>query len=78
MRLLAWNVGSTSRGPYGHVYGWEMTAVGPDETEVTNYCEWSNVPGRREPHFPIVPLAMLQKSVDNLAALVSRGAQPPG
>ena len=76
--LLEWNVGSSDRGPYGHVYGWEITAVGPGETEITNYCEWPNVPEKAREHFPIVPLAMLEKSVDNLAALVSRKAPPAG
>ena len=78
--LLEWNVGSRERGPYGHVYGWEITAVGPGETEVTNYCEWADIPEEARPYFPIVPLAMLEKSVENLAALVSRGprtAVPP-
>jgi Activator of Hsp90 ATPase homolog 1-like protein len=72
--LLEWNVGAYDRGPYGHVYGWEIEAVGPGETEVTNYCEWTNVPDKAREHFPIVPLAMLEKSVENLAALVSREA----
>ena len=36
---------------------------------VTNYCEWPDIPEFARPHFPIVPLAMLEKSVDNLAAL---------
>jgi uncharacterized protein YndB with AHSA1/START domain len=76
--LLEWNVGSSDRGPYGHVYGWEITAVNPGKTEITNYCEWSNVPEKAREHFPIVPLAMLEKSVDNLAALVSRESTPTG
>jgi uncharacterized protein YndB with AHSA1/START domain len=76
--LLEWNVGSSDRGPYGHVYGWEIIAVGPDETKITNYCEWPNVPEKAREHFPIVPLAMLEKSVENLAALVSRGSTPTG
>jgi uncharacterized protein YndB with AHSA1/START domain len=75
--LLEWNVGVPDRGPYGHVYGWEITAVGPGETEITNYCEWPNIPEKARPYFPIVPLAMLEKSVANLSALVSRGSQPP-
>lgn len=75
--LLEWNVGSYDRGPYGHVYGWEIAAVGPGETEVTNYCEWTNIPEKAREHFPIVPLAMLEKSVENLAALVSREVRPP-
>jgi uncharacterized protein YndB with AHSA1/START domain len=70
--LVEWNVGAHDRGPYGHVYGWEIREVAAGETEVTNYCEWSNVPEKARPHFPIVPLAMLQRSVENLAALVSR------
>jgi uncharacterized protein YndB with AHSA1/START domain len=73
--LVEWNVGAHDRGPYGHVYGWEITPVTARETEVTNYCEWTNVPEKARPHFPIVPLAMLEKSVENLAALVSRGAR---
>ena len=70
--LLEWNVGSSDRGPYGHVYGWEIIAVSPGQTEITNYCEWPNVPEKAREHFPIVPLTMLEKSVENLAALVSR------
>ena len=73
-QLLEWNVGLPDQGPFGHVYGWEMAAVGPTETRVTNYCEWPDIPEYARPHFPIVPLAMLEKSVDNLAALVSRGS----
>jgi hypothetical protein len=68
--LLEWNVGSAERGPYGHVYGWEMTSVGPDATEVTNYCDWSDVPEDVREHFPIVPATMMEKSVEKLAALV--------
>jgi uncharacterized protein YndB with AHSA1/START domain len=76
--LLEWNVGSSDRGPYGHVYGWEIIAVSPGKTEITNYCEWPNVPEKAREHFPIVPLAMLQKSVENLSALVSRESTPTG
>lgn len=76
--LLEWNVGSSDRGPYGHVYGWEIIAVSPSETEITNYCEWPNVPEKAREYFPIVPLAMLEKSVENLAALVSRESTPTG
>ena len=42
--LLEWNVGLPDQGPFGHVYGWEITAVGPGETRVTNYCEWPDIP----------------------------------
>jgi hypothetical protein len=69
--LLEWNVGSAERGPYGHVYGWEITTVRPDETEVTNYCDWSEIPEEARDRFPIVPRSMMEKSVENLAALLA-------
>jgi hypothetical protein len=69
--LIEWNVGSAERGPYGHVYGWEITAVRPDETEVTNYCDWSDIPEEARDHFPIVPRSMMEKSVENLVALLA-------
>lgn len=76
--LLEWNVGLPERGPFGHVYGWEITAISPSETEITNYCAWPDIPPFAREHFPIVPLAMLEKSVENLAALVSREPPAPG
>ena len=69
--LIEWNVGSAERGPYGHVYGWEITAVRPDETEVTNYCDWTDIPEEARDRFPIVPRAMMEKSVENLVALLA-------
>ena len=75
--LLEWNVGSAERGPYGHVYGWEIAAVGNDESEVTNYCDWSNVPENVREHFPIVPMAMMEKSVENLADFVTHEPNLP-
>jgi hypothetical protein len=70
--LLEWNVGSAEHGPYGHVYGWAIKAVGTDETEVTNYCDWTNIPEEAREHFPIVPQSMMEKSVENLVALLGR------
>jgi hypothetical protein len=75
--LLEWNVGSKERGAFGHVYGWEMVAVGDHETEVTNYCDWTNTPEKARARFPIVPERMMQQSVDNLAALVVRDGEVP-
>ena len=70
--LLEWNVGSRERGAYGHVYGWEITAVGDDETEVTNYCDWTNIPEKARDMFPIVPESMMEKTVENLVALLAQ------
>ena len=68
--LLEWNVGSRERGPFGHVYGWEITPVGPGRTRVTNYCDWSGVPEEVRGRFPVVPVSMLEQSVQKLAGLV--------
>jgi hypothetical protein len=73
--LLEWNVGSAEHGAFGHLYGWEITPVGADETEVTNYCDWSGISDEVRDRFPIIPREMMEKSVENLAALVDRQSQ---
>jgi hypothetical protein len=73
--LLEWNVGSRERGAFGHVYGWELAAVDDSHTKATNYCDWTNTPERARDKFPIVPEAMMQRSVDNLAALAADAAK---
>jgi hypothetical protein len=72
--LVEWTLGPVGAEPYGHVYGWRLEAVGPGETEVTNYCDWTNITPElraRRPDWPIVPVEMLERSVANLDALVS-------
>jgi hypothetical protein len=68
---LEWNVGGIDQPPFGHVYGYELRAIGPDETEVTLYCDWTGVrhSSIRE-RFPIVPVHMLEQSLDNLQRIV--------
>jgi uncharacterized protein YndB with AHSA1/START domain len=67
-RLFEWTIGGVDRPPVGHVYGWQLEPVGDSETDVTNYCDWTGISeamrARRE--WPIVPLHMLEKSVENL------------
>jgi hypothetical protein len=70
--LLEWNVGSLEQGAYGHVYGWSITPLGPDETEVTNYCDWSEIPLEGRDRFPIVPVSMMENSVEKLAGLLAQ------
>jgi hypothetical protein len=69
--LLEWNVGSRERGAYGHVYGWEIAALGSGDTEVTNYCDWTDIPEVARDRFPIVPERMMEKTVENLVALLA-------
>lgn len=68
--LLEWCVGNRERRSFGHVYGWEIVAVDGAHTEVTNYCDWSGTPESWHDRFPIVPKEMMERSVDNLVALI--------
>ena len=71
--LLEWNVGSAERGPLGHVYGYELTAAGDTETDVTSYCDWSGVSAavRERVKFPIVPKMALITTLEKLDRLAS-------
>ena len=66
--LVEWTIGLGEHPPFGHVYGWLLEPVSDVETEVTNYCDWSNASEemRTGVTWPVVPVEMLQKSVDNL------------
>ena len=68
---LEWNIGGIDMPPVGHVYGYTLAAVG-DETDVTLYCDWSGAPDalKQAREWPIVPVHMLEKSMDNLERLV--------
>jgi hypothetical protein len=74
-RVFEWEVGSRDReGTFGHVYGWQIDPVNEGECDVTNYVDWSNLPeaSRKltEGRWPIVPVSMLEESVEKLAKLV--------
>jgi hypothetical protein len=78
-QLFEWNVGSAERGALGHVYGWQLDAVDAGTTEVTNYIDWSAIDLSTIPEqyrdrlkFPIVPLSMMEKSLDNLERLATK------
>jgi len=72
-RRFEWTIGAVGRPPVGHVYGWELAPVSATETEVTNYCDWSGISptARTARSWPIVPLAMLERSVHNLEAIAT-------
>jgi uncharacterized protein YndB with AHSA1/START domain len=54
----------------GHVYGWTITSLGDDSCTVTNYTDWSGVPDEHRHRWPIVPQAMLERTLDRLQELV--------
>lgn len=75
-RLVEWTVGGVDQPPLGHVYGWQLDPVGDDETDVTNYCDWTNITPElraRRPDWPIVPVEMLEQSLAKLDALATGG-----
>jgi hypothetical protein len=73
-QLVEWTIGGVDQPPLGHVYGWKLDAVNDDETDVTNYCDWTNItPELRalRPDWPIVPVAMLEQSLTNLETIAN-------
>jgi len=75
-RALEWNVGTADHRPIGHVYGYELTPRGEHDTEVTSYCDWSNLVEklRGRVSFPVVPVTALVKSLENLDRLAAAAA----
>ncbi len=71
--LIEWTIGFGDNPPFGHVYGWLLDPVSEEETEVTNYCDWANASEemRSGVTWPVVPVAMLEQSVDNLARIAT-------
>ena len=72
-RLIEWTVGFGDHPPFGHVYGWRLEPVDENETDVTNYCDWTNIAEgmRATVTFPVVPLRMLEQSLENLDRLAT-------
>jgi hypothetical protein len=74
-RLFEWGIGGKDWPPLGHVYGWQLDPVSDTETDVTNYCDWSAIGDemrtRTEGRWPIVPLEMLERSVENLERIAT-------
>ena len=71
-REIAWTIEGLIKPPIGHVYGYRLEPVGPAETDVTSYCDWSGAQPNwkaRAP-WPIVPLASLERSLANLERIV--------
>jgi hypothetical protein len=75
-RLVEWTVGAPDQPPLGHVYGWQLDPVDDTHTDVTNYCDWSNIiealraAGRT---WPIVPVSMLEETMAKLERIAVEG-----
>jgi hypothetical protein len=72
--LLEWSVEGRDGKPFGHIYGYRLEPAGDGSTTVTSYCDWSDIPTemKNPERWPIVPLHMLEASLDNLESIVSR------
>jgi hypothetical protein len=70
-KLIEWNVTFKGVEPIGHVYGFTLVPVEDSVTDVTNYCDWSNITEEWKGHlqFPIVPVPMLEATLANLRRL---------
>jgi hypothetical protein len=70
---LEWTVGQVDRPSVGHVYGYLLSPVGADQTEVTSYCDWSALPEkwRARISWPVVPASALAQSLDNLERIAT-------
>ncbi len=73
---LEWAVGGVGRTPIGHVYGYLLASVDGGATDVTSYCDWSGVSERFRAamSWPVVPLASLERSLENLEKAVTTRA----
>jgi len=67
-----WTVGQPGK-PIGHLYGYQLVAVGDAETDVTHYVDWSAVDDawRERIVFPVINAEGLGKTLDNLSGVVS-------
>jgi hypothetical protein len=72
-RLFEWGIGGVDGPPVGHVYGWRLEPVDDAQTDVTNYCDWTDIPEERRSarSWPIVPVHMLERSVANLERIAT-------
>lgn len=75
-RLIEWTIGAPGQPPLGHVYGWLLEPADDGSTDVTNYCDWSNITAElraRGRTWPIVPVSMLEESLAKLERIVTAG-----
>ena len=69
---LEWSVAWPGSPPFGHVYGYLLVSADQRSTDVSSYCDWSNLSPDWRGHisFPVVSSSMLEKSLDKLAQIV--------
>ena len=70
---LAWTIGGVDSDPLGHIYGYSLSPVGDNETDITLYCDWSGFSPERKDKltWPVVPVHMLEATLVKLDALAT-------
>jgi len=73
-RLLEWAPALPGKAPTGRVYGWQIEPAGEATCDVTNYCDWHAINDelRARLTWPVVPVAALERSTENLARMLTR------
>lgn len=75
-RRIAWRPADPGQQPAGHLWRWELEPVGKSMTKVTHTYDWSELTDeKRFARARSTTPAMLQASVDRLAALAETEAQ---
>jgi hypothetical protein len=73
---LEWNVAWPGSPPFGHVYGYLLSSADYGETDVSSYCDWSELSDDWRGHiaFPVIPASTLERSLENLEKIVTAHA----
>ena len=81
---VARTVAPPGEPPVGHLWGYHLERINDDETEVTNYCDWSAVSAEARERYlhrddalrllswPVVPASMLERSLANLERIATQ------
>jgi hypothetical protein len=71
---VAWTPQALGKASVGHIWGYQLEAIGDLETEVTCYCDWSAIPQEWRERFswPVIPAWMLERSLANLERIATQ------
>jgi hypothetical protein len=72
-RHVSWTVLGQVRPPIGHVYGYRLTPLPGGGTEVTSYCDWSEIHPDWAGIFPVIDEAALRATLGILDRTARRG-----
>jgi hypothetical protein len=76
-RCIAWRPAEPGKAPPGHLWRWELEPIDSSHTLVTHTYDWTELTDpQRLPRARATTAAKLQASLDRLAALAERQAEP--